>query len=69
MTENEIATIIVDAAFKIHKRLGPDPGFWSRSMKRRSLTNSQSVDYNYADNSQCPSSMKTFEWTLGFEPI
>ena len=23
MTENEIATIIVDAAFKIHKRLGP----------------------------------------------
>ena len=23
MTENEIATIIVDAAYKIHKRLGP----------------------------------------------
>jgi len=23
MTENEIATIIVDAALKIHKRLGP----------------------------------------------
>ncbi|MFS8084163.1 MAG: GxxExxY protein, partial [Acidobacteriota bacterium] len=23
MTENEIATIIVDAAFTIHKRLGP----------------------------------------------
>ena len=23
MTENEIATIVVDAAFKIHKTLGP----------------------------------------------
>jgi GxxExxY protein len=23
MTQNEIATIIVDAAYKIHKRLGP----------------------------------------------
>ncbi len=32
MTENEVAKIIVDAAFTVHTRLGP--GLWSQSMKQ-----------------------------------
>jgi len=66
MTENEIATIIVDAAYKIHKRLGP--GLLESVYEATLAYGLQSVDYNYEGNSPCPSSTKLFEWTLGFVP-
>ena len=43
MTENEIATIVVDAAFKIHKTLGQD--YWNRYIKLYSISNYKSEVY------------------------
>jgi GxxExxY protein len=67
MTENEIATIIVDAAFKIHKRLGPGllesvyetTLAYELAKRGLQLRRQQSMPVVYEDVRR----------TLGFEPI
>ena len=56
MTENEIATIIVDVAYKIHQLLGLD--CWNLSTKGQLLTNWESADCSFAGNKVCRSFTK-----------
>ncbi len=66
MTENEIPAIIVDVAYRIHKRLGPGllesvyEAIMAYEIRKRGLHVSQQ---------QVQSFMKRFAWTLVSEQI
>ena len=66
MTENEIAAIIVDVAYRIHKQLGPGllesvyEAIMAYEIRKRGLHVSQQ---------QVQSFMKRFAWTLVSEQI
>ena len=64
MTENEIAKIIVDAAYKIHTLFGP--GMLESAYEALLVHELKSVGYGWSVSSRSQSIMNRYSWKWGF---